>query len=139
MSLARRTESAAARALACSESYCALVNSARTATGVVSGSANTRTAAVSSGRRGSSAAVNWTRKATESTGSTPRMRGPTVSCANTHSTALAPESTATVIESNGSRRSIWRLLFWSWIAHTRYRPGGMSLKWKSPAESARVT
>src|SRR2546430_10031555 len=54
------------------------------------------------------------------------MRGPTVSCANTHSTALAPESTATVIESNGSRRSIWRLLFWAWIAHTRYPPGGGS-------------
>src|SRR6266516_128785 len=114
VSLARRNESASARALACSESYCALVNSPRTATGVVSGSANTRTRAVSSGRRGSSGAVNWMRQATESTGSTPRMRGPTVSCPNAHSTALALESTATVTESNASRRSSWRLLFWSW-------------------------
>src|SRR5207302_387626 len=63
--------------------------------------------------------VDWIRNAMESTGSTLRMCGPTVSCANTHSTAPALESTAMVIESNGSRRSSWRLLFWSWIAHTR--------------------
>src|SRR5438093_1104478 len=119
VSFARRTESALARAFACSESYCAVVNSARTATGVVSGSAYSRTCAASSGRRGSSGAVNWMRQASESTASTPRMRGPTVSWANTHSTALPDESIATVVESNGSRRSSWRLLFWSWIAQTR--------------------
>src|SRR5207245_2929217 len=39
VSAARRAESAAARAFACSESYCADANRARTATGVVSGSA----------------------------------------------------------------------------------------------------
>src|SRR5437016_5565103 len=118
-SAARRAESAAARAFACSESYCADANRARTATGVVSGSAYRCTRVVSSGRRGSSGWLNWMRNATESTGSTVRTRGPTLSCTNNHTITLAVESSVTVTESYASRRSSWRLLFWSWIARTR--------------------
>src|SRR5205814_866255 len=70
-------------------------------------------------RRGSSGVENATRKSTESTGSTVRTRGPTVSCTNAHSSALALESTVTVTVSNASRRSGRRLLFSSWMAHTR--------------------
>src|SRR6266571_4207650 len=66
---------------------------------------------VSSGSRGSSGSENTTRNAVESTGSTLFTRGPTLSCTNSHSTALAVESTVTVTVSNASRRSSRRLLF----------------------------
>src|SRR6266571_2832615 len=111
VSLARRSESAIARARACIESYWAAPYSARTGNGVVSGSVNTRTRAVSSGCRGSSGSENTRRNAAESTGSTLFTRGPTLSCTNSHSTALAVESTLTVTVSNASRRSSRRLLF----------------------------
>ena len=139
VSRSRLIESATARARACSESNCAGRYSARTPTGVESGSANTRTAAVSGGRAGSSGCEKLMRSVTESTASTARIRGPALSCTNAHSMALAVESTATVTVSNGSRRSWRRLLFWSCTTHTRYRPGGISRSRKFPAESVSVT
>ena len=104
-------ESAIARARAWSESNTAARYNARTRTGVESGSANTRTAAVSSGRAGSSDCENVMRSETESTGSTERTRGPTVSCANAQSRTVAVESTVAVTVSKSSRRSGRRLLF----------------------------
>ena len=85
----------------------------------MSGSANTRTRAVSGIRRGSSGCEKLTPIASESTGSTLLIRGPALSCGNANSTALAVESTVTVVESKASRRSSCRLLFWSWITQTR--------------------
>src|SRR6266851_5317786 len=107
----RLSESARARTRAWIESNRAGVYTARTATGVVSGSANTRTAAVSGARRGSSGAEKAIRSVTESTGSTVRTRGPSVSCTKGQRSTCALESTVTVTVSNASRRSWWRLLF----------------------------